>query len=84
MKNTITAPADRSRPSFDENGEAYWSCGVSFKISRWVDHFPEGVSRATYVKIGALIRIHGTQYVLSLREATENELLRALRRLEAR
>jgi hypothetical protein len=55
---------------------------LTFKIAQWADHFPDGVSRATYVKIGALIRRHGTQCVLSLREATEGELLKALRHLE--
>lgn len=55
---------------------------MEISISEWQRHFPEGVSLATYNRIGRLIRERGTMARIKIFALCEAGLRRALDDLE--
>lgn len=60
---------------------------MSFQISQWEKHFPDGVSIADYQRIGRIIRTRGMFVTITLRATDPDErmveLTAALRKIES-
>ncbi len=54
----------------------------SFRLTNWMNYFPDGTSTTTYMRIGRILRVKGARVRVRLAELTQEAFEAALKEVE--